>query len=71
MTDDNSSSHDLEQRETFRRYVASLDQLDRMFSRPTDSSQSSTPDTETASPERIDDTEIERELAELEDELDE
>ena len=71
MTEDNSSSHDLEQRETFRRYVASRDQLDRMFSHPTDGSQPPTPDTEGASPERIDDAEIERELTELEDELNE
>ena len=70
MTDD-SSSHDLDQRETFRRYLASLDQLDRMFSRPTDSSQPSTPDAEGTTPERIDEAEIERELAELEDELEE
>lgn len=70
MTND-SSSHDLGQGETFRRYVASLNQLDRMFSRPTDSSQPSAPDTEDATPEGIDEVEIERELAELENELDE
>ena len=68
---DNSSGHNLEQEETLRRYIARLGQLDRMFSHPTDSGQPSTPDTEGASPERIDEAEIERELAELEDELEE
>ena len=69
MTEDNSPYHALEQRETLRRYVASLDQLDRMFSQPADSGHPPTPKAEDAPPERIDDAEVERELAELEDEL--
>ena len=66
---EDSYYHALEQREALRRYVASLNQLERMFSRPTDSSHPPAPDAEGASPEPIDDAEIERELAELEDEL--
>jgi DNA-binding MarR family transcriptional regulator len=66
---EDSYYHALEQRERLRRYVASLDQLDRMFTPPTDKGQPSASDTESAPPERIDDAEIERELAELEDEL--
>ena len=68
MTED-SYCHASEQRETLRRYLVSLGQLDRMFSQSTDSGHPPTPDTVGASPERIDDAEVERELAELEDEL--
>ncbi|EMA55877.1 MarR family transcriptional regulator [Halococcus salifodinae] len=66
---EDSYYHALEQRESLRRYVASLDQLDRMFTQPTDNDRPSASDTEDVPPERIDDAEIERELAELEDEL--
>jgi DNA-binding MarR family transcriptional regulator len=61
----------LEQRETLRRYVASLDQLDQMFTHPTNEGCLSTLDAEGAPSERIDDAEGERELTELEDELEE
>jgi DNA-binding MarR family transcriptional regulator len=66
---DDSYYHALEHREALRRYVAGLDQLDRMFTQPTDKGRPPTSDTEDAFPERIDDAEIEHELAELEDEL--
>jgi hypothetical protein len=68
---DDSYYHALEQQETLRRYVAGLDQLDRMFSHPANKGHSPDPDTEGASPEPINDAEVERELAELEDEIEE
>lgn len=68
---EDSYYHALEQREELQRYVGSLDQLDRMFTEPSGQDHPSTSETEGASPERIDDTGIERELAALEDELEE
>lgn len=66
---DDSYYYALEQREILRRYVAGLDQLDRMFTHPTNEGRPSTPDPEGAPSERIDDAEDEREPAELQDEL--
>lgn len=61
--------HALDHREDLRRYVAGLDQLDRMFSQPPDESHPSTPDAENA-PETIDDAAVEAEVTALEDEFD-
>lgn len=59
--------HSLDHREDLQRYVAGLDQLNRMFNQP-DESHPSTPDAENA-PETIDDAAVEAEVTALEDEL--
>ena len=66
---EDSYYHALENREPLRRYVAGLDQLDRMFTQPSSEGRPPTPDAEGAPPDRIDDAVVERELADLEDEL--
>jgi hypothetical protein len=66
---DDSYYHALDHREDLRRYVAGLDQLDRMFSHPPDEGPPPTSDTEDAPPKSIDDAAVEAELADLEAEL--
>jgi hypothetical protein len=66
---EDSYYHALENREPLRRYVAGLDQLDRMFTQPSNEGRPPTPDAEGAPPDRIDDAVVERELADLENEL--
>lgn len=68
---DDSYYHALEQREDLRRYVASLEQLDRLFSQPTDENDdpSPAPDVTNGASEKIDEASIDAELDELEDEL--
>ena len=68
---EDSYYHALEGREALRRYVASLDQLDRLFTQPTDEDHPPTSDTEGAPPDGRDDAAVERELAALEDDLEE
>lgn len=57
--------HALESREDLHRYVASLDQLDRMFRQPTE--ERSTPEGTTV--ETIDEAEVEAEVTELQNDL--
>jgi DNA-binding PadR family transcriptional regulator len=59
----------LEQQETLRRYVAGLDQLDRMFTQQRENDRSPTSGAKEGSTELIDDAEVECKLEELEDEL--
>jgi hypothetical protein len=66
---EDSYYHALDHREDLRRYVAGLDQLDRMFSPPTDEDRPPTPDAEATPPKSIDDAAVAAELAELEGEL--
>lgn len=63
--------HALENREDLRRYVASLDQLERLFDHPTDGSDGSTPAATDRSAEDVDDDELEGLVTDLEAELDE
>lgn len=53
-------------REDLHRYVAGLDQLDRMVSRPLDEGQPSDSDADDASPEPVDEAALDAEIAELE-----
>lgn len=61
--------HALEHREDLRRYVAGLDQLERMFGEPAADGRAEAPDDEDNPPESIDDDAVEAELDELESEL--
>lgn len=63
---DDSYYHALDHREDLRRYVAALDQLDRLFDRD-DDPRPGTSDREATEP--VDDAELEAELDELEDDL--
>lgn len=57
--------HALDHREDLHRYVTSLDQLDRMFSRPSEGAA----DPQPVSPEPVDDDALDAEVAELEEEF--
>lgn len=60
----------LENREDICRYVASLDQLDRLFGHHTEEGANSAPASLTTQPDRdIDEDDVETELSELEDEI--
>lgn len=59
--------HALDHREDLRRYVASLDQLDRLFSRPVEEE----PDAQSASSDPIDDDALDAEVADLDAEFEE
>lgn len=62
--------HALESREDLRRYVAALDQLDRMVSHSADEGHASRPDAERVPSENVDDDELEAELdEELQDQI--
>jgi DNA-binding PadR family transcriptional regulator len=65
---EDSYYHALDHQERLRRYVAGLDQLDRLFNHPSDTDHPSTRDAEGAPPNRIDEADLDRELVELDDE---
>lgn len=58
--------HALDRREDIHRYVTSLDQLDRLFDRPTEEAT----DAQSSSPDSVDEDALDAEVADLEDEFD-
>jgi DNA-binding PadR family transcriptional regulator len=66
---DDSYYHALEGREDLRRYVAGLEQLDRLFNSPDESDDSPTQDQTSEATGSINEASMDAELDELEDEL--
>ena len=68
---EDSYHYALDNREDLRRYVASLDQLDRMFTQPSETAVAESHQSEHSTHEDVAEAELEAELDDLERELDE